>query len=59
MENAPQSKTTSIDRIIIWTCPRCISTAFERAFIERDDCYVLHEPFGIPFYYGKEAKTTR
>lgn len=47
------------ERLIVWTCPRCISTAFERAFIERGDCHVLHEPFGVPYHYGKEAMTTR
>ena len=45
--------------IMLWTAPRCISTAFERAIIERNDCRVLHEPFSRAYYYGPEARSTR
>eukprot|EP00445_Apocalathium_hangoei_P086396 CAMPEP_0204200998 /NCGR_PEP_ID=MMETSP0361-20130328/67139_1 /ASSEMBLY_ACC=CAM_ASM_000343 /TAXON_ID=268821 /ORGANISM="Scrippsiella Hangoei, Strain SHTV-5" /LENGTH=319 /DNA_ID=CAMNT_0051163543 /DNA_START=60 /DNA_END=1019 /DNA_ORIENTATION=+ len=57
-------------RTVLWTVPRAISTAFERAILalgasalaqrgERMD--VLHEPFGNPFYFGplQERQSTR
>ncbi len=46
-------------RVVMWTAPRCISTALERAIIARGDCHVLHEPFGNPFYFGPERKHAR
>ena len=33
-----------------------MSTAFERAIIERGDCHILHEPFCVPFYWGPEGE---
>jgi len=41
-------------RIILWSHPRSRSTAFERAFIEREDCYVVHEPTSLALYFGQE-----
>ena len=54
---APQSADNRT--IVVWTAPRCISTAFERAIIERRDCRVLHEPFSRAYYYGPEARSSR
>lgn len=31
-------------RIVLWTAPRCISTAFERVFLHRKDIRCFHEP---------------
>jgi Sulfotransferase domain len=39
--------------------PRSISTAFERAFVERDDFEVFHEPFGDSYYYSEERLSDR
>lgn len=36
--------------IILWSHPRSRSTALERAFIEREDCYVIHEPLSMSKY---------
>ncbi|KAI5068115.1 hypothetical protein GOP47_0016460 [Adiantum capillus-veneris] len=46
--------------IVLWCHPRSLSTAFERAFVERDDDFVCyHEPFGEPYYFGEEALSSR
>lgn len=46
--------------LMLWCHPRSLSTAFERAFLQRPDDFVcLHEPFGDPFYFGEEALSTR
>ncbi len=39
-------------RIAIWSHPRSRSTALERAFIEREDFFVIHEPFSMSKYKG-------
>jgi len=39
--------------------PRSTSTAFERAFIQREDTEVLHEVFADPFYFGPERLSKR
>lgn len=41
--------------IFLWVHPRSLSTAFERAIIQRDDLHIFHEPFAY-LYYIKEAK---
>ena len=56
---APQPQSANNRTIVVWTAPRCISTAFERAIIERGDCRVLHEPFSRAYYYGPEARSSR
>jgi hypothetical protein len=49
-----------IHRVVMWGPPRSLSTTVERALIEHPLIYVLHEPFGVPFYWsGKEAQSTR
>lgn len=44
-------------RIILWGHPRCRSTAFERAMVEREDFAVLHEPLSKVRYFGETATT--
>lgn len=46
-------------RIILWTVPRSVSTAFERALIEHPDTSVHHEPFTVPWYFGPERISER
>eukprot|EP01147_Barroeca_monosierra_P002491 gene2491-5421_t len=46
-------------RIILWTCPRCVSTAFERCFIGIAGIRIFHEPYGNPFYFGDECLHSR
>ena len=42
--------------IILWTAPRCLSTAFERAVVQLGQIQapitVHHEPYSLPFYYS-------
>lgn len=45
-------ETTKI--IFLWSHVRSISTAFERAFMQREDFITFHEPFGEPCYFGPE-----
>lgn len=52
---APQSTI----RIFLWAHPRCISTAFERTFVERKDTTTYHEPFSQSFYYSDERQHQR
>ncbi|UJR16754.1 hypothetical protein I4U23_003654 [Adineta vaga] len=40
--------------VFLWCHPRSISTAVERAFMQRQDFITFHEPFGEPFYFGPE-----
>jgi hypothetical protein len=47
------------NRIFVWTIPRSISTAFERAFLQRTDVEIDHEPFTGPYYFGPEKRSRR
>ncbi|WFD29667.1 hypothetical protein MSPP1_000677 [Malassezia sp. CBS 17886] len=51
--------TPSATPIIVWCHPRSCSTAFERAFLQRQDTKVWHEPMGDPFYFGDERACHR
>jgi len=46
-------------RIFVWTVPRSVSTAFERALIEHPDTSVHHEPFTLPWYFGPDRRSDR
>lgn len=50
----PHPKMSQV-RLMLWAHPRSRSTALERAFIERGDCVVLHEPFSKARYHGTDA----
>jgi hypothetical protein len=39
---------------MLWAHPRSRSTAFERAFMERGDCTILHEPLSKTRYHGAD-----
>ena len=45
--------------IFLWCHLRSISTAFERAFIQRNDFFPIHEPYSEAFYVGPERLTKR
>jgi len=45
--SAPRDKP-----VVLWCHPRSVSSAFERAFMERKDFKCLHEPYGEPFHYN-------
>lgn len=52
-ENRPAVPT------IVWCHPRSCSTAFERAFLQRADTKVWHEPMGDAFYFSKDRACRR
>lgn len=45
--------------VILWSAPRCVSTAFERTFAQRTDTFIWHEPFAGPYYYGPQRQSER
>lgn len=45
--------------VIVWCHPRSVSSAFERAFMQRKDTRSYHEPLSMPFYYGKDRQCRR
>lgn len=46
--------------VVLWCHPRSVSTAFERAFLQREEeFYCLHEPFGDAFYFGPQRQSPR
>ena len=42
---------------VVWAIPRSLSSAFERAMLERGDIAILHEPFSYLFYLGDKKVT--
>eukprot|EP01084_Bolivina_argentea_P272400 463770_1 len=55
----------AIPKIILWTAPRCISSAFERAIMEIStklydgNGKIFHEPFCVPYYFGAQKISKR
>lgn len=46
--------------VVLWCHPRSVSTAFERAFLQREEeFYCLHEPFGDEYYFGPHRQSPR
>jgi hypothetical protein len=45
--------------VILWCHPRSVSSAFERAFMQRKDTRSYHEPLSMPFYFGKDRPCHR
>ena len=41
-------------RVILWSSPRCLSTAFERSIRELESVKVLYQPLLVPYYEGPE-----
>lgn len=44
---------------MLWSAPRTLSTCVERVLLESSAIHVHHEPFGVPFYWSKEAPSSR
>lgn len=49
----------SINRIILWTAPRCVSTAFERSIMTLKNSKIFHEPYSKAYYFGPEKQSPR
>ena len=47
----------STKRVILWSAPRSVSTAFERSMRTLKHCKVFHEPYSDAYYFGPEKKT--
>jgi hypothetical protein len=45
--------------VALWAVPRSVSTALERAFLERGDFKVFHEPFSATYYFSPERRSGR
>ncbi|XP_033125728.1 branched-chain-amino-acid aminotransferase-like protein 2 [Anneissia japonica] len=43
-------------RVILWTVPRSISTAFERCMGGLDNVELIHEPYVTAYYFGPEKR---
>src|SRR5438105_7450783 len=53
-------ETPTQKRIIaMWSAPRTISTAFEKAFAQRADTVALHEPYNDCYYFSQSRMTTK
>ncbi|XP_033111292.1 branched-chain-amino-acid aminotransferase-like protein 2 [Anneissia japonica] len=48
------SGTSSPLRVIVWSAPRCMSTAFTRSIMTLDESEVLHENFAAAYFLGPE-----
>ena len=48
-----------VRRVMLWTAPRCVSSAFERSIRTPNNCKVFSEPFSNPYYFGPERRTMR
>ena len=46
-------------RVVLWTAPRCVSTAFERSMMNLKNSKIFHEPYSLPFYFGPERQSKR
>ena len=44
-------------RVLLWTAPRCLSSAFERSIRELSEVKVFYEPHIGAFYYRPKIKT--
>ena len=53
---AAPSKTPK--RVILWTAPRCGSSAFSRSFMQRSDTRVFFEHLFDAFYLGPDRRST-
>ena len=46
--------TTKPIRVMLWTCPRSVSTAFTRSILELDSVEVFNEEFTAAYFFGPE-----
>lgn len=53
------AKPTDVNKVFLWTAPRCMSTAFERAIMNLKRGKIFHEPFSPVFYFGPQRASSR
>ncbi len=44
--------------ILLWGAPRCVSTAFEKTFLQRPDTVIVHEPFTDCYFFSRWRRTS-
>ena len=44
-------------RVLLWTAPRCMSSAFERSIRELEAVKVIYEPHLLAYYVGPERRS--
>ena len=44
-------------RVILWSAPRSVSTAFERSLRTLDYCKVFHEPYTSAYHFGPDKQS--
>ena len=54
-----QNLSTEYPIHFLWATPRSTSTAFEWMMRQRGDLACFHEPFGVAWYHGPEARAPR
>lgn len=54
-----QESKSVTTKVFLWTAPRCISTAFERAIMNLENGKIFHEPYSVVYYFGPERKSER
>ncbi|XP_072022513.1 uncharacterized protein [Amphiura filiformis] len=47
---------TNLRRVLLWTIPRSISTAFERCVAGLDNVAIIHEPYTTAYYFGPDRQ---
>ena len=57
--NYPELSETPSRLIVLWTAPRCVSTAFEKAFTQHPDVVTIHEPFQDIYYHSQWRRSDR
>ena len=45
--------------LVLWCCPRSVSSAFGVMMMQRGDLQVFHEPFGPAYYFGPDRSSRR
>ncbi len=56
---ASEQESKIVNKVFLWTAPRCISTAFERAIMNLKNGKIFHEPYSVVYYFGPERKSSR
>ena len=46
-------------KVFLWTAPRCVSSAFERAIMNLENGKIFHEPYSVVYYFGPQRKSNR
>lgn len=59
LEKCLQESESMTKFVVLWTAPRCVSTAFEKVFYQRRDTATVHEPFLDVYYYSRWRRSDR